>query len=340
MNFRRVISLEEDKKFDEALIQLNSIINQEKTIEKKEYYKTYLQRLIERIEAYSPYEGLFIKQIFKEYKTLDRNSEAPVITLTAISGRLEGLFKTIDSILKQSLTPASINLFISEEPYLVDEGFNENDVLLKDLYEKGVNIYFTENIGPYRKQVPIIKLLREKGYPEETIFITIDDDVIYPKDTISALVSNISKTDTVTSYRGREIQLENSAIATYKKFTKPIENISAFNLGTGKNGIAYKLKYFPKNGENYVGSLIAPTADDIWCKWVTGVYCIETTILEPASAFDKTKDFEETAPENKVGLFHVFNAKGRNDIAIEAMEIYFSAKGKSLASILSGLDND
>jgi hypothetical protein len=340
MKLRKIISLEEKKEFDKAIIDLSNLISEENNAEKKLYYKSFLKRLVERIELRNPYTGLQIKRLFENFKYLNTEEGAPVISLTAISGRLKNLERTISSLQAQSLVPASINLFISIEPFLVDEGFDLDDPQLKKLHDIGVNVFVVPNIGPYRKQLPIIKFMRDNGYPSETVFITVDDDVIYPSNTIEMLVSNIKATNTVTAYRGREIVLENNRIGPYKNFRAPVDNISPFNLGTGKNGIAYKLSFFPEQDELFIGSVIAPTADDVWCKWVTGIYCIDTTILEPSAAYDKSKDFQETDPDNKVGLFHVFNAKGRNDVAMEAMEIYFAEKGADLSSILAGIEND
>ncbi|AFT96886.1 hypothetical protein AMBAS45_17135 [Alteromonas macleodii str. 'Balearic Sea AD45'] len=340
MKLRKIISLEEKKEFDKAIISLNNLIAEEDKAEQKVYYRSFFRRLIERMELRNPYSGLKIEQLFEKFKYLNKEEGAPVISLTAISGRLKNLERTITSLQAQSLAPASINLFISIEPFLVDEGFDLNDPQLKKLHDMGVNVFVVPNIGPYRKQLPIIKYMRDNGYPLETVFITVDDDVIYPSNTIEMLVDNIKATNTVTAYRGREIVLENNRIGPYKNFRVPVDNISPFNLGTGKNGIAYKLSFFPELDELFIGSVLAPTADDVWCKWITGVYCIDTTILEPTAAYDKSKDFQETEPDDKVGLYHVFNAKGRNDVAMEAMEIYFAEKGANLSSILAGIEND
>jgi hypothetical protein len=258
----------------------------------------------------------------------------PIISLTAISGRIDRVETTVTSILKQSQKPHSINLYISEEPYLIDEGISRDNPALRRIADLGVNVYVVPNIGPYRKQVPLVIQLRSTLAPERAPIITIDDDVIYPPDIIIRLMTALETEEAVVAHRGRELTLEGGGLASYKKFLAPQTRSCMLNMGTGKNGIAYRLGYFPSNHEDYVGHILAPTADDIWCKWVISSYCIPTVILEPTAAFDKLLDFKEVEPNDKNGLFYKFNAKGTNDVAIANLEKYFSSKGVSVVAMM------
>jgi len=310
----------------------------------KVFYDSSLMRLCERIDGTSVFENLNISPVYEssarpnmfnfEDEIASRGTPRPIVTLTTISSRIPRIERTIDSVLSQDLPAHSINLFISEEPYLVDEGVDLGDDHLKVLAEKGINIYNCANIGPYRKQYPLLSMLYSSGAHSETPIVTVDDDVIYPPDTLKRLVHGLYDTDSVTAFRGREITFSDNEIAPYKKFKAASEQVSLRNLGTGKNGMAYKLNFFPKSPSLYIGPLIAPTADDIWCKWVTAIYCVPTNILVPDSAFNPELDFEETDPDDKLGLFHEYNAKGSNDDAIRASELYFSKVQGGLLPIL------
>lgn len=255
---------------------------------------------------------------------------SPVISLTSISTRISRVEATVRSILTQTVVPHSINLYISEEPYLIDEGISSTDTWLKKIADLGVNIYQVKNIGPYRKQYPVITQLRNASAAESTPIITIDDDVIYPSNIIERLMLGFASGDAVVAHRGREIAFSGPVFSDYKSFAAPSKNISFLNMGTGKNGIAYRLRHFPKQCEHYIGHVLAPTADDIWCKWVTAMYCVPTFILEPQAAYDPRLDFKESAPEDKNGLFHKYNARGTNDIAMGNLEVYFSHRGQSV----------
>lgn len=258
----------------------------------------------------------------------------PIISLTAISGRIDRVEITVASILKQTQKPHSINLYVSEEPHLIDEGIRRDSTALRRISDLGVNVYLVPNIGPYRKQVPLVIQLRATSASDKAPIITIDDDVIYPPDIIYRLMTALETEEAVIAHRGRELVFEGQLLASYKNFSAPQIRSSLLNMGTGKNGIAYRLGYFPSNYEDFIGHILAPTADDIWCKWATSSYCIPTVILEPTAAYDQSLDFKEVEPNDKNGLFHKFNAKGANDIAIENMEKYFTFKDVSVVAIL------
>ena len=263
----------------------------------------------------------------------------PVVSFTAISTRIERVTKTVESIANQTLPAQSINLYISKDSYLVDEGIPADHPELEKIAALGVNIYHTSNIGPYRKQYPVIDQLRESGASDLTPIVTIDDDVIYPETILEDLVTEMLRTDAVVAHRGRKIVLGNDNIAGYKSFPIPEKTSSLLNMGTGKNGMVYKLRDFPEDKSLFVGPILAPTADDIWCKWATTLQKVPTLILEPNAAYDPSLDFAETAPTDKRGLFHTYNAKGSNDIAIKNIESFFSAVGEGLFSICKSNKN-
>lgn len=247
----------------------------------------------------------------------------PIISLTTISSRVDRVSQTIDCITRQTLKPHSINLYISEEPYLLDQGIQRGNEHLRRIADMGVNIYLTPNIGPYRKQYPLLQQLRGSNISPETLIITLDDDVLYPVNALEQLVSAARMDDAVVAHRGREMVFDGGRLKSYCEFKAPTSIKSQYNLGTGKNGIAYRLKHFPIDLGEYIGPWLAPTADDIWCKWVTGVRGVPTIILEPRAIYDSRFDFSESKPEDKICLYQTFNSTGTNDDAIMNMESFF-----------------
>lgn len=270
--------------------------------------------------------------------TVNSDSKAvdigPLVTLTTISTRIDRVGKTIEHVLRQSLKPHSINLYVSEEPYLLDKGIDVQSEHLRRIADLGANVYITPNIGPYRKQYPIVHQLKSASASPETLIVTMDDDVLYPPEALERLVAVARAHDAVVAHRGREISFDNQTLAPYRQFGAPTAVSSHRNLATGRNGIAYRLKHFPDDPGEYVGPWLAPTADDIWCKWVTGIRCVPTTILELRAAYDPRLDFPESAPADKTGLFHAYNAKGTNDDAMLSMEdFFFFHRGVNLCSL-------
>lgn len=261
----------------------------------------------------------------------------PIVSLTTISSRVDRVSQTIDSIAKQTLKPHSINLYISEEPYLLDQGIRRGNEHLQRIADMGANIYLTPNIGPYRKQYPLLQQLRDANASPETLIVTIDDDVLYPVDILTQLVGTARYDDAIVAHRGREMAFNGRRLKPYSEFKAPTSMKSQYNLGTGKNGIAYRLKHFPTDPAEYIGPWLAPTADDIWCKWVTGVRRVPTIILEPRAVYDSRFDFSESKPEDTIGLYQSFNSTGTNDDAMMNMEAFFLfMRCANFSSVLGG----
>lgn len=269
----------------------------------------------------------------KDVKGLAVKDWPVLISLTTISSRINRVVRTIETLKNQNYPIHSINLYISSEPYLLDEGISADSPVLKELHDLGVNIYDVKNIGPYRKQYPIIMQLKSIDADRLTPIITVDDDVLYPPTIVGDLVNGCTEMRSVVSHRGRQMMLNSENFEEYSKFVVPNQHSDILNLGTGKNGILYRLGFFSNHYAEYYGPIIAPTADDLWCKWVTALKGIPTVILQPRAAYDPSLDFAESAPDDKVGLFHKFNAKGKNDVAINRLEMYCELLGTTLYSV-------
>lgn len=103
--------------------------------------------------------------------------------------------KTIQSILVGMMIPTHIYLFISRESYLFDEGINLKDIPLELQYLSASNkifsIIYTDNIGPHRKLLPILK----RYWDKDCVIITFDDDKIISKDAIFELVMHYIDND-------------------------------------------------------------------------------------------------------------------------------------------------
>ena len=261
---------------------------------------------------------------------------SPVVSLTCISSRLERLPATLETLFAQDLKPHSVNLYISSEPHLLDKGIPKDHPVLKKVHAMGTNVYEVKNLGPFRKQYPVVAQLHSVNADPSTMIVTVDDDVLYPKDTLRNLATLCKRKQCVVAQRGREMLYADGKVAAYSSFRIPTASVSHMNLANGRNGIMYKLRFFPKNHGLYVGPWLAPTADDLWCKWMTAYYCVPTILTEPKAAFDSNFDFEETDKGDKISLFHAFNARGTNDIAIESLEAYFASRLKSFRTLHGG----
>ncbi len=100
------------------------------------------------------------------------------ISIATISYRIGNLNDIICKFLSANVIPTQIFVMVSEDKFLLDQGVSRqhlppNLIAIVRAYPSLVSIVYTENIGPHRKLLPILKHFWEKP---NTIIITFDDD--------------------------------------------------------------------------------------------------------------------------------------------------------------------
>lgn len=190
------------------------------------------------------------------------------ISLTSIFKNQYNLLLTLKSIIEQTKKPDKIYLYLSEEPFILDSGFQDKKITNIELLEfinnnPIIDIKWVKNIGSYRKLLP---LLKEK-WMENCFIITIDDDTIYVNNLIEQLINDYNVHKCVIGYRGFTPLFDKIENFNYiKKDT--LVCLSKYNFLTGKGGILYKPEFFHKtnnlifNEEIYLDT--CKTQDDIW----------------------------------------------------------------------------
>ena len=101
-----------------------------------------------------------------------------IVSLTTHSFRINDVYLAIESIMQGTMLPNRIILWLSQE--------YENTPLpitLQNQMKRGLDVRFCKDIRSYTKLIPA---LRE--FPNSAI-VTIDDDIIYPIDTLEHLVN-------------------------------------------------------------------------------------------------------------------------------------------------------
>ena len=112
-------------------------------------------------------------------------------SLTTISSRIDNIYQVIDSLYNQTMQLNQVYLFISKEPFLLDEGIPSiPNNLQKYINNNFLIIEYVENHGPYRKFIPILKKFKNK---EDVIITFFDDDWIYPKMLIEKMYETYTK---------------------------------------------------------------------------------------------------------------------------------------------------
>ncbi|PZV23450.1 MAG: hypothetical protein DCF18_06435 [Cyanobium sp.] len=283
----------------------------------------------------------------------------PPVTLTAISGRLASLPAVLASLRQQTYQPARVHLHLSHEPHLLDQGVAGDEPVLRELTADGwVQLHWVPNLGPYRKIAPF---LQAGGYGQasssgaaeagndDDLFITVDDDTLYPPRFIEYLVRNHARHGCVVAHRGRRIRLLEGALGEalsggpfrpYSEWHDGVREPRLANLPTGQSGVLYRRRWFPEDLELEAALALAPTHDDLWLRWLTARQGVQAVILQPNAAA-KTDElaFPPASPEplaQEQTLWHAFNGpKGGNDHAALAVQAYWQARGFDLAALLA-----
>lgn len=112
------------------------------------------------------------------------------VNLTTTRHRIGLCRIALTSLALQSQRPDRINLWISREPYLRDDGIKDQcdiQAMIESLpktIEDMLRVRWVANTGPYRKLIPI---LREATHDD--VIVTADDDIFYGENWLRALLS-------------------------------------------------------------------------------------------------------------------------------------------------------
>ena len=175
-----------------------------------------------------------------------------VVTMTSWKNRINGVSKTIFSLLENTYKPRSIELNLSEEEFIEKEKELPEDLLL--LKDQGlVNINWVgRNVKTFKKLLPTVK----KYYNEKDLLVmTADDDIIYPNFIIERFVALHNK------YPNAFVAFRNIQ-GRYK--TQPCPNGGA---------TMYQISFFSDFWFNIPEKVIQTNEDDWWyayCMLKTG----------------------------------------------------------------------
>lgn len=181
----------------------------------------------------------------------------PVVSLTSHGERLKTAFYTIESIRRGTVKPSRIILWLDNE----DSGKLPDT--LQRLQKAGLEIHFSENIGPHKKYYRFLQQNKLFSKP----LVTADDDVIYPPDWLEKLVEAYNSNPSVIhAYRTLRMRLSNDRFIPQKDW-KNCGSITPDHLNyiMGGSGVIYPpefLKYLKTAGDEFLSK--CPTVDDAW----------------------------------------------------------------------------
>ena len=196
-----------------------------------------------------------------KYTTLPKvQGEEVIVSLTTFPARINKVYITIETIFQQDTLPNRIILWLANEQF--PEGLYALPQRLLNMQQRGLEIKFCEDIRSHKKYYYSIK-----NNPD-SIVITVDDDVFYPKDTLTNLL--------MMHYQHPYAIICNSAQEIPDDYTLPpsLWNTPHFNRVNnlfgkcrilGISGVLYPAHSLCHDVfNNQLRQKLCPWADDLW----------------------------------------------------------------------------
>lgn len=255
---------------------LNKIKELQKQVNKQDEQIKELKTEIERMKN----DHIFLKKLIKVYRdginrdailfemenfygmgvNKERRDVNLIVSLTSFRARLYDAPYAIYSLMRQTLKPDKIILWLNEKDF--PDGDESLPITLREMENNGLTIRYCEDKRSYTKLVYALK-----EYPDD-IIITADDDIFYPIDWLEKLYKAYLKSpDQIISHRIHKVKIEDGKIASYGTWKKNLEytEASALNFLTGVGGVLYPPHTLYKDVlEDKIYEKYVPIADDIW----------------------------------------------------------------------------
>lgn len=247
-----------------------------------------------------------------------------VVSMTSYGYRVEKSCPyALYSILQQTHLPNRIVLNINQDKW------NDNNIpeLLKKLQRVGVEINYTEDIGPHTKYIPTLR-----KYPDD-IIITADDDIYYDDGMIDELYHIYEQSDkkSVVCRGGKCIVKNEKKIVSYSKLPD-ICNSKEMDakIPFGVAGVLYPPHLFGDEMFNMSAmKQLAPKADDIWFAAMELYYGIHTVYVYNNSWKGVSVDRNEEYNGAVSGALYQFNdLQGQNDVQWDAVVAHYNLSDK------------
>ncbi|HMQ06350.1 MAG TPA: hypothetical protein PKC30_03565 [Saprospiraceae bacterium] len=277
-------------------------------------------RILELIYVYL-YEAFLPKKIrtrlqsgeYGVYKGSKRE-EKYIVSLTSFPARMDRIWITIDSLLRQSFKPDRVILWLGNEQF---PGWIVPDEL-KALQQRGLEIRMCDDLKSHKKYYYSCSQFKDAN------IITCDDDVYYPRNTLEELVNTHIKYPTsVVANFAHLIICREGRISPYKKWKhkyKSIKKPSHQLLQVGVGGVLYPPNSLYKDVFNKeLIFQLSPKSDDVWLKTMS--YLNGTKIITN-QAF--TRQFITVRGSQKESLVAMNTHKGLKDKQIENVLNHYS----------------
>ena len=239
-----------------------------------------------------------------------------VVCLTTIPERIDKVHLCIESIMRQSLKPNKIVLWITDLiiDYQSDNLYDAIPNRLLLLKRRGLEIQFCKDIGPFTKTINTLK-----KYPG-CILIVADDDIYYPKDWILDLHKAYENEPQYIHCHQARLMIKNKdgKLSPYNNWKEIYDFFRgpSFNIfQITKGGCLYPPNSLPEEIFNEKIFLkLCPIQDDVWLTAMSILNRVQSKKVRPFPI-----GFIPIRGSQKVSLMSENIHRNKNDSQIKAV---------------------
>lgn len=251
--------------------------------------------------------------------TKNKRSRKLTVSLTSIPSRIDKLWITIESLLRQTYKPDRIILWLAEDEF--------QDVKLPEKLEqqkkRGLQVRYCEDLRSYKKFYDAVL-----EYPDDYI-VTVDDDIIYAEDMLEILVKTYrNNPGSIVCHRSHYIVKRRGELRPYNEWItyndreKNVDTHSFYNFFTSGAGTlfpVFRLRREILRKDAFME--LAPYADDVWlnfCAWISGVKTVNTKGI----------------------LGHIITIKSSSDNGLARANVFYKRNDEQIRRVLDYLKID
>lgn len=238
-----------------------------------------------------------------------------IVSVTSYPARIESVWASLESILRQDTRADRVILVLSAE----ELSGAELPWRLRRMQNSGLTVmWIKENLRSYKKLLPVLTV------EPEAIIVTADDDVIYHKRWLAELLDRHDEyPGHVVGHRGVEIAFDKDGLMPYRVWPRATSSTPpARVLLTGVGGILYPpLALSGVSLDKALAHRLCPTADDVWFKAMALLQGTATTVVAD-HARDRFVRFRLASQQ--AALYQTNLVRGGNDQQMRAVLDHFS----------------
>ena len=257
----------------------------------------------------------WIKRFSSKAYGLNRKprDEEIIISITSFPKRINTLWIVIETLLRQSMKPDKIILWLAEEQF---EGTESLPDSLLSQRERGLEIRFCDDLKSHKKYYYTMQ-----EYPDSLVILA-DDDIFYTKDLVKKLVGmHHMNPDEIVCMSVAMISEFHEVPSNWSppKYNAKISHSDKAQAYTGAGAL------FPPGSidREYVFRKdlihdLSPYADDLWLKYMSMRKHTKTTAVYPNRFMPVMIDSTALS-----GLWYINGFDGQNDIQWQSIGEYF-----------------